>query len=244
MSLHIDTVADGAALAERAADLLQAAAQEGLQQRGRFVIALAGGSTPRQCYQRWAQRTGLDWARGVLVFGDERCVPPDWEQSNFRMVREALLSHLPVAPRVLRMEGETPVPGAAADRYDKALRDLLGNEGRLDLALLGIGEDGHTASLFPEQPTLEEATQWCVATEKPGEPGMDAQRLTLTFPILRTARHIVFLSSGAGKAEIVHRVLKGPYDPTLLPAQTLLRNDKLPQTLVVDAAAAAKLPQS
>ncbi len=233
MSLRIETAPDADALAGKAVDRLEALGHTAIRERGRFLISLAGGTTPRAVYRRWAQHSTLDWSKVVLLYGDERCVPPTHAESNHKMVEESLLATLRVKPQVYRMEGEQPDLDLAARQYENTLRDLLGADGRLDLALLGVGDDGHTASLFPRQPALREAQRLCLRTAAPtGQP-----RLTLTVPILRNARELMFLVAGAGKAAIVKRVLESKLDPESLPAQFFLRDGRLAVTLMLDRAA-------
>jgi 6-phosphogluconolactonase len=235
MSLRIERTRDAEALAAAAVDRLEALGHVALRDRGRFLVSLAGGSTPRAVYRRWARTSTLDWGRVVLLFGDERCVPPTAPQSNHRMVQEELLAHLAAPPQVRRMEGEDPDPAAAARRYGQALDELLGPGGRLDVAILGLGEDGHTASLFPRQAALRETVRLCVDTPAPDG---KLQRLTLTVPVLRGARELLFLVAGAEKSAIVGEVLDGRLDPERLPAQFFLRDERVEATLMLDAAAA------
>lgn len=172
-------------------------------------VALAGGSTPRAAYQR-AAAAEADWSRVVLWFGDERCVPPDDERSNFRMVREALLDPLgAAAPAVRRIEGERGADVAAA-AYERELRTAFGGQPvRLDLILLGLGPDVHTASLFPGVPALDVDDAQVAAVEVAGrEPRVP--RVTLTYPALNAAREVVFLVSGEDKAEAVERAFAAP----------------------------------
>jgi len=238
MTLYISVSPDAAVLAERSVDVLEVLGGKAIEQYGRFLLSLAGGSTPRAVYALWAERTRLDWSKVVLIFGDERCVPPEHEQSNYHMVAGSLLAGLPQQPQLLRMEGEAADPVQAARNYDYALRELLGPGGFLHVALLGIGADGHTASLFPGQPAVREGTAWCVATESP-----DAQmrRITLTVPCLRNTRKLMFLAAGPEKAGIVHDVLEGPLDPESRPSQFFLRDERLNVNLLLDESAATQL---
>jgi 6-phosphogluconolactonase len=240
MTLYISVSPDAAGLAERSVDVLEVLGGKAIEQYGRFVLSLAGGSTPRAVYSLWAQKTRLDWSKVVLVFGDERCVPPDHEQSNYNMVAETLLAGLSTQPTIVRMEGEAAEPAEAARNYDYALRELLGPGGFLHVGLLGIGGDGHTASLFPGMPATRESGAWCVSTPSPDGA---LQRLTLTVPVLRKTRKLMFLASGADKADVLRRVLEGPLDPEALPSQFFLRDERLNVNLILDQAAAAKLTQ-
>jgi 6-phosphogluconolactonase len=235
MTLRLEVAPDPEQAARAALDLLRAACAEAIAARGRALVSLAGGSTPKRVYHQWAKASDQDWPRVHLLYGDERCVAPDHADSNHRMVRESLLDALPVSPKVHRMRGEDADPEAAAADYGRQLRDLLGPEGKLDLALLGMGPDGHTASLFPGRPALAEAKHRCVATLAPDG---KTRRLTLTFPVFKAARQVVFLVTGAEKAATLRAVLEGPLDPQRLPAQTLLRDPAVTAVLVMDKAAA------
>lgn len=162
------------------------------------TVALAGGETPRPVYERLAAM-GVDWAATDVFFGDERCLPPDDAASNYRMAYEALLSKAPA--RVHRMPGET----CDAEAYERELNAVFGNElPRFDLVLLGLGEDGHTASLFPGDAALDAVDRWCVRVERP-----DYRRLTLTLPVLSAASTAMFLVSGAAKQEALQRLMSG-----------------------------------
>ncbi len=194
--------ADAAAVAGAAADewVRLAAAPH-------FRVALAGGSTPAACYRLLAneRRADVDWARVEIFFGDERCVPPDHADSNYGMARRALFDHVPIPPTQLhRMRGEDE-PRSAAKAYEDILRQTLGTE-PLDLVLLGMGPDGHTASLFPGTTALDETQAWVVANRVP-QLGVD--RLTLTFPMLSAARAVMVNVTGAEKAARLAEVLHG-----------------------------------
>ena len=174
-------------------------------------VALAGGSTPRRAYELVAE-VDADLSAATLWLGDERVVPRDDERSNARMAREALCERVPEDRRPRLMEVETGLgPEAAAAAYETKLREELGNHPRLDLVLLGLGPDSHTASLFPGKPALAETRRLVAAVP---EAGMEPQvpRVTMTFPLLNTAREVVFLVAGADKADAVRRAFGDPPD--------------------------------
>jgi len=218
--------------AGEAAERLAAAAGRGAH------IALAGGSTPRAAYER-AAAMGADWSESTLWFGDDRCVPPDHEHSNYRMVKEALLDRLDTGPAaVKRIEGERG-PAEAAEAYEAELRASFG-EGvpRLDLVLLGLGPDAHTASLFPGDDALGESERLAVGVPTPGMAPL-LSRVTLTLPVVNAARDVVFLVSGDDKAEAVVRAFSGAQDPSA-PASLVSPVDGS-LTLLADMAAASLL---
>ena len=237
----IRVLPDPPALAEAAARHVIECAHAAIRERGRFSIALSGGSTPRDLHLRLSSPPlidQVDWARVHVFFGDERCVPPDDERSNFRMANETLLSKVPI-PReqIHRVRGELPPDEAAAD-YERRLHEFFGAEPpRLDLILLGMGDNGHTASLFPGLSAVREQQRWVVA-EYVAEVGM--WRVTLTPVVLNLAREDVFLVAGAAKASMLRQVLEGPYTPDELPARVV--RPALGEVIwMVDAAAAAEL---
>ncbi len=206
-----------AALAEAAAERIVQAAQQAIAARGRFTLALSGGSTPRATYRRLASLP-LDWARVHLFWGDERAVPPDDPQSNYRMAREALIDHVSIpAGNVHRIPAELP-PEEAARRYQAELEVFFGGAARFDLVLLGLGADGHTASLFPGVAVPDDRLVAAVHV-----PQMDTWRITLTPKAINAAQEIVFLVSGAGKRPALRAVQDGPHQPDHLPAQTIRR---------------------
>lgn len=230
------------------AGLVRAAAAEAIARRGLFSIALAGGSTPRPLYELLAADSYIDWARWQLFFGDERLVPPDHAESNFGMVQRTLLAALQARRKppalVSRMHGELGADIAAA-QYETAL-DVLpvdpeaGGFPRFDLILLGMGADGHTASLFPHTRALQESHRRVVANPVPQ---LDTVRLTLTFPVINAARHVLFLVSGEDKAEVARAVLAGPRDVARYPAQGVAPvNGRV--TWLLDAASASFLPEA
>ncbi len=183
--------------------------------KGAFRVALAGGSTPKMLYELLAQepyRSAVQWERVVLYFGDERCVDPADSRSNYGMAKVALFDHISVKPEnVFRMKGEED-PAEAAQHYEAQLRssfELFNAElPKFDLILLGMGSDGHTASLFPGKAVLDEKERWVAASEPGLEPFVP--RLTLTFPVLNAAKNVLFLVSGKDKAEILSLVLDSP----------------------------------
>lgn len=185
----------------------------------RFRLALSGGETPRALYRSLAteHRDAVPWGQVHLFWGDERYVPPDDPRSNYRLVQDSLLGDVPI-PRenVHPMPTHFPDPRDAARAYERDLRaNFPGPWPRLDLILLGIGPDGHTASLFPGSPALGERERWVVDVQVPAEP---PGRLTLTLPVLNHGAAVFFLAAGADKAEAVRRALTGPRDPLACPA--------------------------
>jgi 6-phosphogluconolactonase len=199
-------------------------------------IVLTGGSSPRRAYEIVAERDA-DWSGATAWFGDERCVPPGHPDSNFAMADHALLSRLSKPPTVKRMQGELD-PDAAAGDYEAEVRAALGGDPRWDLLLLGVGPDGHTASLFPGKPEVEERGRLVVGVPLAGmEP--QVPRVTLTLPALNAARAVVFLVTGEGKADIVPRVFGRSPDTSLPAAMVRPRFGSL--TVILDEAAAAKL---
>jgi 6-phosphogluconolactonase len=201
-------------------------------------IALTGGSTPRAAYQRLADMR-LDWSKSTVWWGDERCVPPEDERSNYRLAKEALLDTLSAGPPVVhRIRGELG-PVAAADDYEGQLRDQFGDGvPALDLVLLGMGPDGHVASLFPGQPALAESRRRVVGVEEAGvEPFVP--RVTLTLPVLNAAAEVLFLISGAQKAEAVARAFGEAPDPDT-PA-SLVSPESASLTVLLDPPAAERL---
>jgi len=224
------------ALADAVAERFIAAAGDAIDSRGQFVVVLSGGSTPRDTYRRLSTEALVSrvmWSRVQVLWGDERCVPPHHPESNYRMARETLLDHVPVpAANVHRIHGEDD-PTTAAGDYEATLRALA----RIDLVLLGLGEDGHTASLFPGSAAVREQTRWVMAVH----PAAAAVwRITLTPAVINAAAEVLFLVSGGAKAGILRRVLDGPRRPEELPAQAIAPTDGRVRWCV-DAAAAAEL---
>jgi 6-phosphogluconolactonase len=238
---------DAAALARRAAQYFVEMAGEAVAGRGRARIAISGGSTPRAAFQSLADpaqpwRSRMPWDRLDLYWVDERAVPPDHAESNYRMTREALLDHVPLKPaQIHRIEGELE-PEAAAARYEAELRSSFrladAELPRFDLVALGLGHDGHTASLFPHTEALHEVNRLVAANHVPQ---LDTGRITLTWPVINHARSVFFLVSGQEKAAILKEVLTGPHDPERLPSQLIWPSSGI-LTIILDKAAAALLP--
>jgi 6-phosphogluconolactonase len=225
-------------LAGASAREFAARAEEAIDERGRFAAALAGGSTPKATYEELARDYAdrVDWGRVHVFFGDERSVPPDHGDSNYRTVREALLDHVPLGG-VHRMRGELP-PEEAAAADEAELRRFFGDDPpRFDLILCGLGEDGHTLSLFPETSALEVTDRWAVANPVLK---LETTRLTLTVPVLNAARAVMFLVSGEGKAGALREILEGDADPRAYPAK-LVNPESGDLIWMVDQAAAGSL---
>jgi 6-phosphogluconolactonase len=217
---------DLVALSGAAAELFAQAASARIAEAGYFAAALSGGSTPRQLYEllstsHFSSRIGWDSVHLFQV--DERCVAPDHPENNFRMIRQALLGPARVPRKCFhRMAAEWEDPAEAAHQYALELSATFpareGGVPRFDLVILGMGADGHTASLFPDSPALDETQLW-VCPNRPKVKGLE--RITLTFPVLNAARQSVFLVAGTEKSSTLARVLEGPYQPRNLPAQRI-----------------------
>lgn len=223
---EVRVYASRAALADAGAAVVAASLARAIAARGHAVLSLAGGTTPRALYQRLAaaHHDDVEWDRVTVTFGDERCVPPDSEWSNYRMAAEALLDRVPVRRELVhRVHGELP-PARAADEYDGVMRTLAGGavadarpahtlrEPVFDVTILGVGADGHTASLIPGSPAVGERDRWAVAVSAPHTVPGPSERVTLTFPVLRASRLVVFLATGAAKQDAVRASLlsEGP----------------------------------
>lgn len=227
---HIEVVEDVAgAAAERIGDAVRAGGH----------IALSGGSTPRAAHERVAAKRDLDWSSTTLWFGDERVVAADHRHSNYAMARASLLDRIAgPQPTVHRVEGERTAT-EAAERYEERLRETFGaGPPRMDLLLLGVGPDAHCASLFPGDEALAERDRWCAAVETPGMPP-PVPRVTFTLPVLDAAQEVVFLISGADKAEAAARAFGGAPDADA-PA-SLVAPDPGRLVVLIDPPAAAQL---
>jgi 6-phosphogluconolactonase len=246
---RVEVFATTNALMEAAAAEFVRSAGEAIRASGRFAVALSGGATPKGLYARLASASYaalVDWSRVVVFWGDERCVPPGNPASNYRMVRESLLDHVPVpAASVHRIRGETD-PMEAAAAYERELRQAFATPdgpprrtagARFDLVLLGLGNDGHTASLFPGTVPLHETARWTMAHHVAA---LSMWRITLTPVVINAAAEVTFVVSGHEKAAILSRVIEGPYAPDALPAQAVAPRDGRLRWLA-DAAAAKEL---
>ncbi len=223
--LNLRVFSDLDQLSDAAADMVVNHAATAIQTRGRFTFVLSGGSTPRLLYQKLTEPSRCDqiaWSKVHFFWGDERTVPPDDEQSNFRMANEALLSHLDIPPdHIHRLRGEAADLDAAAEQYQQTIAHVFGvspdsEPPAFDLVLLGMGGDGHTASLFPHTEALSEKKRWVVPNRVPE---LDTNRLTMTIPLLNRAKEVVFLVKGKDKSQRFAEVLKGPRHPEKLPSQ-------------------------
>lgn len=226
LNSEICVVPDTQALTQSAAEHVIHQASLAINARDRFTIALAGGSTPKSLYALLASpeyRSRLDWGKIEFYWGDERHVTPDHAESNYRMAHAAMLSPLAIPEeQIHRMRGELEQAQQAADEYEDLLRSRLGESDssipQLDLILLGMGPDGHTASLFPGTDAIHESTRWVSA---PWVEKFQTFRITMTPAIINNAHQVTFLVSGDGKAEVLQDVMEGPFQPDLLPSQMI-----------------------
>jgi 6-phosphogluconolactonase len=224
----LTVVPDPEQLARPAAEWLEGEIAASIRARGGCALGLAGGRTPEPVYRELAQAAEIDWSRVSVFFGDERAVPPDHAESNYRMVRAALLSRVPIpAASVHRMEAERADRELAAREYERLLPAAL------DILVLGVGPDGHTASLFPGSAALDERRRLVVPVVGIKPP---AERLTITPPVIEAAHRVAVLATGADKAAVVGRALEGPLAPMEVPAQLARRG-----AWFLDRAAAARL---
>jgi 6-phosphogluconolactonase len=233
-------LSDPAAVAEVTADRFVAVARKAIEANGIFRVAMSGGSTPKRVYPLLlepSRRDAVDWSRVEFFWGDERAVPPDHPESNFGVAYQMLIAHLPdVRPdRIHRMPAEAPDIDAAALSYESEIRLAFGARGNeppaFDLIWLGIGPDGHTASLFPGTLALEEAERWVVGNWVPSQ---DAWRMTFTYPLLNAGRHVLIVATGADKAKALRAIRAGD---SSLPAAAVSGRGVL---WVVDEAAAGE----
>ena len=240
---EIRIVPDLAALSREAARRFVGLAQQGVHERGRFTVALSGGTTVEPLHALLASEPSrhlMPWDQIHIFWGDERCLPVEHPENNFRMAHDALLSRVPIpTASIHRVPVEQGAPEAVALAYERTLRDFFALEEEkavpeFDLICLGLGTDGHAASLFPRSDALRERHRWVVATAG----GMPRRpRVSLTIPVLNRARHLVWLVAGSRKAAIVRSVLEGPASPDDLPAQQIRPIHTSPLWLIDRAAA-------
>jgi 6-phosphogluconolactonase len=240
---HLIILNDAHEVYVRAAEEIAHIAGESICTHGEFTFCLSGGSTPAATYDLLATRFNLsvDWKEVQFYWGDERCVPPDHPESNFGMANRTMLSKLALRPeQIHRMRGEDPPPQAAAD-YERELKKCFGlSDGefpRFDLILLGLGDNRHTASLFPGDLALHETQRMVVAVEVDAEP---RKRLSITPPVINNAQRVMFLVAGQGKAAAVKDIIEGPRDPDKFPAQIVDPHDG-ELIWILDKAAASML---
>ncbi len=238
---NIRIAPDVNALARTAAETIQNIAETAIGETGRFSIALSGGSTPKTLFELLASayKDRIDWSKTDIFWSDERCVPPDDVDSNYHMARETLLDRVPLpASNIYRIKGELP-PDDGAAHYEEILRAYFyGQLPRFDLILLGMGDDGHTASLFPGTAVLTEQVRWVVPNHV--STVKQTWRITFTAPVINNAANVMFLVAGAGKAERLKQVLQGEYRPIELPSQ-LIKPTNGTLIWAVDQAAASLL---
>jgi 6-phosphogluconolactonase len=217
---HVEVLADKSALVERALTLVLAQAEAAIAERGVFTIALAGGSTPKPLYEALAQQD-LPWHQIQVLWGDERYVPPDHPDSNEGMARRAWLQHVPIpAANIHPMPTDEAEPSRAAERYEQELQQLFqlspGGFPKLDVILLGIGDDGHTASLFPQTAALKVQNQLITVGNKDGQP-----RITFTAALINQARCVVFMVTGASKQPALAEIFAEDADAMTYPARLI-----------------------
>jgi 6-phosphogluconolactonase len=245
-SPHLLIVQDAPAVAHAALRLFVDAAVDTIEEKGSFSVALSGGSTPKLMFELLARgedtatQWPFDWSKVKIFFGDERCVPPDHPESNYRMAKETLLDKVPIEEaNVHRMKGEID-PNEAAKEYGELLKQNFA-DGGLDFVMLGMGEDGHTASLFPYSAALAETEHRCVAHYVEHSTTGKSWRITLTIPFLNKSKEIAVLVSGAAKSKRLQEVLHGPRDPQRMPIQSIQPAGKM--VWIIDKAAAANIGQ-
>lgn len=220
-------------------DIIAEQSKAAIEARAEYTLVLAGGSTPLPVYQLMADNPDwIDWQRTFVFWGDERCVAPDHPDSNYGMAKRVLLDFVPVQPaNIYRMMGEIE-PQAGAQDYEQMIAAFfIGKEKRFDTVLLGLGEDGHTASLFPDTEALKETARWAAANPHPYSDGM---RLTLTFTALNAARDVLFLVTGENKAEVAAEVIENPDGRPPYPAKRV-GTPHNPPRFILDPGAAGKL---
>ena len=237
----IKTYPDSATLARESALHFIECANEAIAERGQFAVVLAGGSTPKALYETLATvelAPRVEWEKVYVFWGDERCVAPNHEDSNYRMAFDVMLQHLPIpVKQIYRMEGELE-PKEAAQAYEDRLKKFFQQQiPRFDLILLGLGDDAHTASLFPGTKALTETKKWVTANYVRK---LSAWRLTMTARLINQAANVTFLVSGNGKAQALQRVLAGRFTPEEIPAQ-MIRPERGQLRWLLDSSAATLL---
>ncbi len=241
--MHVAIYPDLNTISREAAHYIVQIANEAIVTRGRFSVALSGGNTPKQLFTMLGSepyREQIEWSLVEIFWADERCVPPDDPESSYHMAAQTLLAGAPIpASQVHRMPADQPDRDAASLAYTREMQRVFGTNGipAFDLIQLGMGPEGHTASLFPHQPALHEKERLVMPVTVPKPP---PDRLTLTPPVLNAARNVLFLATGADKVDAFQAVIEGPYDPDEFPAQIV----RLPHGEVlwmVDAAIAGKI---
>ncbi len=221
---RIEVFKDSDALAIHAANQFSELAKNAIAAQGKFAAALSGGSTPKRMFEQLAKMV-IDWKHIHLFWVDERCVPPGHPDSNYGMTAESLLNHIEIpGENIHRIPGEQP-PEPAALIYEKELRHFFGEQLPVfDLILLGLGSDGHTASLFPGSPALQEKKRWAVEVKHGAPPPPLVDRVTLTIPVLKEAREVIFLVSGIEKSAILSKIFKSPSISEVIPILELSDN--------------------
>jgi 6-phosphogluconolactonase len=221
---RIEVFKDSDALATHAANQFSKIAENAIAARGKFTVALSGGSSPKRMFEQLAKMV-IDWKHTHLFWVDDRCVPPGHPDSNYGMTAEALLNHIEIpGENIHRIHGEQPSEQAALI-YEKELRHFFGEQSPVfDLILLGLGSDGHTASLFPGSPALQEKKRWAVEVKHGAPPPPLVDRVTLTFPVLKQAREVIFLVSGREKSAILSKIFKSPSISEVIPVLELSDN--------------------
>jgi 6-phosphogluconolactonase len=234
-------VADPAALADEAAKRFIELGNKAIAAKGTFSVALSGGSTPKAMHNLLASKykDQIDWNKVEIYFGDERCVPPEHSDSNYKMARETLLSKVPIPEQnVYRMRGEIQ-PEDAAKEYGMMLKEKFGDKG-LDLVFLGMGDDGHTLSIFPGTIATKEKEHRVIGYFAENSSTGKSWRVTMTAPFVNRAQNVLFLVGGASKANRLKEVLKGPREPERLPSQ-LIQPSPGNLTFLVDNAAGSAI---
>lgn len=229
-------------ISREAANYTTRVAREAIAKRGKFTFALSGGTTPGKMYGLLVNepyRSQVDWSTVHFFWSDERCVAPTDPQSNYHLAQEMLLSKLELRPeQIHRMPAERPDRKQASADYEAEIRRVLGDEPAFDLVQLGMGPEAHTASLFPHQPSLHENKRLILPVSVPKPP---PDRLTFTPPLLLAARHLLFLATGADKAEALHEVLEGANNPEEYPSQGIARQARGEVVWMVDTAIAQQI---